>query len=252
MTDIITYNIHANHVHPTTEMGKNVYIGPGCSIGGDGFWFPRNRKTGETEEKESFGKVIIEDNVVLQAGVCIDRGMEEDGVTIIGEGTKIDNLVHIAHDCHIGKHNRITAGTIFGGCVTMGDKNFIGLNATIHPNVVIGDKNKIGMGSVIIPNKKKSNPNDKDIESYEVWAGNPAKFLRVDDFWEMPTELKHEIEWKRHKENNARPKTKPFTTSIESDFLDQLLKYVNEMEPITWKIEPGFDRKYVLRLVLKK
>lgn len=160
-----TTKIHSSsYIHPSTVIGKNVKIGPNCSVGHDGFVFDRDDDN-ILIKKEPKGRVIIEDNVEIQAGVCISRGA---GDTIIGENTKMDNLVHIAHDCKIGKNNSFAAGVILCGFVTIGNNNFFGINSSVKNRVVIGNNNLIGMGSVVL----------KDIPSDEIWAGVPAKKLR--------------------------------------------------------------------------
>ena len=145
-----------------------------CSIGYDGFSFKRNEKNIPIKE-EHYGKVIIKDNVEIQANVCIVRGI---GDTVIGENTKIDNLVHIAHDCKIGKNNLMASGTILSGWVTVGDNNFFGVNSSIKNRVAIGDGNLIGMGTVVI----------KDIADFGIWAGVPAKKLRANQMFKESKE----------------------------------------------------------------
>ena len=113
-----------------------------------------------------YGGVIIGENVDIGKHVAIDRGYLGD--TVIGDGTKVDNLVHIAHNVVIGKDTMIVAGTIIGGSVSIGNRCFIGIGAMIKNGVSIGDDATIGMGSVVL----------KDVPPGETWCGNPAKKLR--------------------------------------------------------------------------
>jgi len=83
------------------KLGKNVKIKEGTIIGTDGFGYERNEKN-ELEKFPHYGKVIIQDDVDIGANCTIDRGNMHD--TVIGQGTKLDNGVHVAHNVKIGKH----------------------------------------------------------------------------------------------------------------------------------------------------
>jgi len=157
----------STYIHPCVKIGKNVKIGPNCSIGYDGFAFLRDENNIPQGTKHE-GGVIIEDNVEIQANVAIARGVSKKDNTIIGKNVKMDNQIHIAHNCEVGEGTLIAAGTTFGGTTKVGKNNFLGLNCIIKSNCTIGDFNLIGMGSVIT----------KDIPNNEIWAGNPAKKLR--------------------------------------------------------------------------
>ena len=161
-----------NFIHHNVKIGENVRIGPNCSIGYDGFAFTRDDNN-IPQFIEHNGGVIIEDGVEIQANVAIAKGIKQDDNTVIGKYTKLDNLVHIAHNCKIGEGNLMAAGAAFGGLVTVGNNNFFGINCTIKNDITIGNYNLIGMGSVVIAN----------IGNYEVWAGNPAKKLKDNDWF---------------------------------------------------------------------
>lgn len=155
-------------------LGKYVIIGANGSIGFGGHSYERN-EYGEMEKFSHVGGVIIEDYVEIHSNVCIDRGVLDD--TIIGEGTKLDNHVHIAHNCIIGKHCNITAGVIVGGSVKVGDYTFIGLNATIKDGITIGNHVNIGMGAVVI----------NDVPDGVTVVSNPARELKRKETYH-PTE----------------------------------------------------------------
>ena len=91
------------------EIGNNVNIKNGTVIGTDGWGYERNEKD-ELEKFPHYGKVIIGNNVDVSANCTIDRGNMHD--TIIGDGTKIDSGVHIAHNVKIGKNSRIGAHSV--------------------------------------------------------------------------------------------------------------------------------------------
>jgi 2-polyprenyl-3-methyl-5-hydroxy-6-metoxy-1,4-benzoquinol methylase/acetyltransferase-like isoleucine patch superfamily enzyme len=158
-----TAEIHpSSYVHPSTVIAENVKIGPNCTIGYEGFNYPRD-DDGIPQHQEHKGIVVIESNVEILAG----------SITLIEKDTKIDNLVHIAHDCHIGQGNHIVAGTVLGGGVTIGKNNFLGINSMIKPLMTIGDNNLIGMGAVVL----------NDIGDNEIWAGVPARKIKDNKFF---------------------------------------------------------------------
>jgi UDP-3-O-[3-hydroxymyristoyl] glucosamine N-acyltransferase len=143
-------------------IGENVYIKNGARIGQTGFGFVKN-DIGEWEKFPQMGKVIIQDNVEIGANTCIDRGALS--TTVIGYGTKIDNLGEIAHNVQIGKNCIITGNVCIGGSCIIGDDVWIGPSVTINNGLKIGSKSFISIGSVIIKNL----PPSSDV------IGNPAE-----------------------------------------------------------------------------
>lgn len=134
--------------HPTHFIHWSVKIGSGTVIGNDGFGYARDPKDGSLVKLPHRGNVEIHQGVEIGSNVCIDRAVV--GSTIIGEGTKIDNLVHIAHGVKIGKHCLIVAGAVIGGSTVIGDRCFIGINASIRNKVTIGNDVTIGMGAIVL------------------------------------------------------------------------------------------------------
>jgi UDP-3-O-[3-hydroxymyristoyl] glucosamine N-acyltransferase len=118
-----------------TLIGDRVVVHPGARIGQDGFGHladrAGNRKIPHTR------RVIIQDDAEIGANTAIDRGSIRD--TVVGEGTKIDNLVQIAHNVVIGRHCLIGAQSGIGGNVTVGDFVMIGGQAGITENIAVGD-----------------------------------------------------------------------------------------------------------------
>ena len=138
--------IHPNvTLYAKTIVGKNVTIHSGAVIGSDGFGYVKEK--GEIFKFPQLGKVIIEDEVEIGANTTIDRGSLSD--TVIGAGTKIDNLCQIAHNVKIGKNVLIAALTGISGStvikdnVTMGGQVGIADNLTIHEDVRIAAKSGI-------------------------------------------------------------------------------------------------------------
>jgi len=105
---------------------------------------------------------VLGDDVHIGAYTCIDGGNMGD--TVIGDGTRIDNLVHIGHNAKIGKRCTIVAGAVIGGWVEIGDDTFVGMGALIRNRVKVGSGCTIGMGSVVV----------KDVPDGVTVKGNPA------------------------------------------------------------------------------
>jgi UDP-3-O-[3-hydroxymyristoyl] glucosamine N-acyltransferase len=132
--------LHASvAIYDNIRIGARAILHSGCVVGADGFGFTLS---GDRYEKfPQVGTVEIGDDVEIGANACVDRGAL--GATRIGDGTKIDNLVHIAHNCVIGKHVVIAAQTGFSGSVTVGDY------AVIGGQVGIGEKARIDAKAVV-------------------------------------------------------------------------------------------------------
>jgi UDP-3-O-[3-hydroxymyristoyl] glucosamine N-acyltransferase len=128
-------NIGAGSVLQFTLIGNNVLVHPGCKFGQDGFGFvfgrDRHIKVPQT------GRVLIQNDVEIGAGTAIDRGSLRD--TVIGEGTKIDNLVQIGHNVTIGRHCVIAAKCGLAGSLTIGDNVALGAMVGLNNHITIGD-----------------------------------------------------------------------------------------------------------------
>lgn len=148
-----------NNIHSQVLIGRESVIGNHCeieshtTIGSDGFGYGSS-KTGGHYKKVHFGNVIIKDNVQIGASVTIDRGTF--GSTIIGEGTKMDNLCHIAHNVKIGKHCLITAGFTCAGSSTIGDHCVFGGQTGVTGHINICNNVQIMGRSVISGNVTQS------------------------------------------------------------------------------------------------
>ena len=118
-----------------SHIGDRVVVGPGTTIGHDGFGFVQS--SGSFEKVPQLGRVIIQNNVEIGANTCIDRGSLND--TIIGEGTKIDNLVQVAHNVRIGRHCVIAGQAGIAGSATIGDYVMLGGACSIAEHTIIGD-----------------------------------------------------------------------------------------------------------------
>ncbi len=138
-------------IYPGTTLGDRVIVHAGAVLGSDGFGYVRDPKSGRHEKFPQAGRLVIEDDVEIGANTTIDRGALEE--TRIGRGTKIDNLVHIGHNCSIGQNVVIAAQTglsgsiVIGNDVMLGGQVGIGERARIEEGVMLG-----GQGGVL-PNK---------------------------------------------------------------------------------------------------
>ncbi|GIW82435.1 MAG: UDP-3-O-acylglucosamine N-acyltransferase [Gemmatales bacterium] len=133
--------IHANAVlYEGTVLGHRVIIHSGAVIGADGFGY--RQQAGRHVKVPQLGYVEIGDDVEIGACTTIDRGTF--GATRIGTGTKIDNLVQVAHNCHIGKHNLLVSQMGIAGSSTTGDYVVIAGQVGIVDHVHIGDRVMIG------------------------------------------------------------------------------------------------------------
>jgi UDP-3-O-[3-hydroxymyristoyl] glucosamine N-acyltransferase len=145
-------------------LGDNVIIHPGVRIGQDGFGFAMG--AGGHLKVPQIGRVIIQDHVEVGANTTIDRGSNRD--TVIGEGTKIDNLVQIGHNVVIGRHCVIVGLAGIAGSATLGDYVVIAGQAGIVGHIHVGSGAQVGGGSGVNFNVK---PGEKII-------GYPATDVR--------------------------------------------------------------------------
>lgn len=145
-------------------LGNRVIIHPGARIGQDGFGYALGR--GRHVKVPQVGRVVIQDDVEIGANTTVDRGGTRD--TVIGEGTKVDNLVQIAHNVVIGRHCIIVSQVGISGSTTLED--YVVLAGQVG---VVGHV-RIGAGSQIAGD---SNVNS-DVPPGSRWGGTPAKPVR--------------------------------------------------------------------------
>ena len=145
-------------------IGDDVNILAGAVIGEQGFGVARDA-SGPVDVPH-LGRVIIQDRVTIGANSCVDRGVFDD--TTIGEGAKIDNLCHVAHNCTIGRGVLIAAFGGISGSTQLGD------GVTLGGRVGIADHRKIGAGATLAGGAAVF----QDVPPGEVWSGYPAKPLR--------------------------------------------------------------------------
>lgn len=153
-------------LYDDVEIGRRVILHSGCVIGADGFGFVM---VGDHYEKfPQVGRVVIEDDVEIGANSCVDRAAL--GVTWIGRGTKLDNLVHVAHNCRIGRHVVVAAQTGFSGGVVVEDYAVIGGQVGIGDKARIETRAVLGSGCGVL--------SSKIIRRGQVVWGTPARPLK--------------------------------------------------------------------------
>lgn len=151
-------------IHSGTRIGKNSRIRSSSSIGGDGFGFER-LEDGTPLRFPHLGGVIIGENVEVGSCTAVACGTLSD--TVIEDYVKIDNLVHIAHNCLIKKGAFIIACAEISGGVVIGENAWVAPNSCTHQKIIVGDDAVIGLGAVVT----------KSVAAGVTVAGNPARPL---------------------------------------------------------------------------
>lgn len=153
-------------IYPGCVLGERVIVHAGAVLGSDGFGFVRDPDSGEYIAFPQKGRLVIEDAVEIGANSTIDRGAL--GETRIGQGTKIDNLVHIAHNVTIGRNVVIAAQSGVSGSSAIGDGAVIAGQVGIADHVTIGEGVILGAQCGVPSNKKIEGPG-------ELFWGTPAR-----------------------------------------------------------------------------
>jgi UDP-3-O-[3-hydroxymyristoyl] glucosamine N-acyltransferase len=143
------------------RLGDRVIIHSGCDIGEDGFGYVQEAE--RHIKIPQIGRVVIHDDVEIGTGTKIDRGGMRD--TVIGEGTKIDNLCQIGHNCVVGRHCIIVAQSGLSGSVTLEDFVVLGPRTGIIPHITVGKGAITASRSTVYEN----------IPAGAFWGGFPAK-----------------------------------------------------------------------------
>ncbi|MBA4804387.1 MAG: UDP-3-O-(3-hydroxymyristoyl)glucosamine N-acyltransferase [Brevundimonas sp.] len=168
-------------IGPGVQIGRDCRIGPNvsiaCALVGDRVKLYAGARIGEPGfgaagsaggpiDIPQLGRVILQDGVTVGANSCIDRGAYDD--TVIGENTKIDNLVMIGHNCVIGRNCLLAGHTGIAGSVKVGDGAVFGGKAGVGDHIAIGAGARVAAGAGVL----------SDIPPGETWSGYPARPLR--------------------------------------------------------------------------
>ena len=182
-----------------TSMGCRVEIGPGSVVGSDGFGYVWSGT--ENVKIPQLGKVKIEDNVEIGACVCIDRAVS--GTTVIKKGTKIDNLVQIAHNVCLGEDNLIAGQTGIAGSSKTGDRVTTAGQVGVVDHVSLGDEITVGGKGMV----------SKDLQEKGFYSGIPAQkhrqelkerasLRRLPELKERIKELEQEVQELKEKKSD--------------------------------------------------
>lgn len=176
-------------VYDNCKIGNNVTIHSGTVIGSDAFYFNTKKNRDNWYKKmQSCGRVIIEDDVEMGANCTIDRGVSAD--TKIGQGCKLDNQVHIAHEVVLGKNCLIAAQVAIAGATTLGD------GVTLWGQVGLSKTLKLGNNVTVLAQSGVG----EDIEENKIYFGSPAMpalqrqkqliwIKRIPEIWEKVKNL---------------------------------------------------------------
>jgi UDP-3-O-[3-hydroxymyristoyl] glucosamine N-acyltransferase len=147
-------------------VGDMCVIQTGVAIGSEGFAYERHPDGIKLERFPHLAGVVIGDSVEISSNCSIAKGSLTD--TFIGSGTKLDALVHVAHNVRLGTNYQLAAGTIIGGSTVVGDSCWTGLNSTLKNTIKVGNNVLVGAGTCVI----------SDVPDGEIVAGVPAKSIK--------------------------------------------------------------------------
>jgi UDP-3-O-[3-hydroxymyristoyl] glucosamine N-acyltransferase len=148
-------------IYPGTVIGARVVIKAGAVIGSPGFGFMEG---GEVPDRRlHIGRCIIGDDVEIGANATVDRGSLDD--TVLGDGTKLDNMVHVGHNVRLGRRCLVAAQCGFAGSVHVGDGVLIGGHVAVNGHRTVGAGARIAGASVVYG----------DVPAGETWGGHPAR-----------------------------------------------------------------------------
>ena len=161
--------LHANAVvRDRCTLGRGVTLHPGAVIGSEGFGYRPAADGRSLVRIPHLGNVVLEDGVEIGANTCVDRA--KFGSTVVGAGTKIDNLCQIAHNCHIGRMTVIAGLTGLAGSVRVGDGVQIGGGCGIADHRSIGHGARLAAKSGVM----------EDVPDGATWGGFPAQDIRAE------------------------------------------------------------------------
>jgi len=171
------------------EVGDRAIIHSGAVIGSDGYGFSTDKKTGRQRKIPQLGNVVVQPDVEIGAGVTIDRATT--GSTVIGAGTKIDNLVQLGHNVQVGRDCLIVSQVGISGSTTLGDRVILAGQAGLAGHIHVGE------GAIVLAQSGVMS----DVEKGQVLFGSPGRprreafrlmalYGRLPEFFEAIKELK--------------------------------------------------------------
>lgn len=186
-----------SHLYPNVSIyynvriGKNAIIHSGVVIGSDGFGIANDK--GQWIKVPQLGSVVIGDNVEIGSNTTIDRGAIED--TIIENGVKLDNLIQVAHNVHIGEHTAIAGCVGIAGSTSIGRHCAIGGGAGILGHLTITDHVHITATSLVTKSISKPGvySSGTPLQENAQWHKNFARFKQLDSMARRLTELQNKL-----------------------------------------------------------
>ncbi|HWF67079.1 MAG TPA: UDP-3-O-(3-hydroxymyristoyl)glucosamine N-acyltransferase, partial [Acidobacteriaceae bacterium] len=160
-------------IYPGVTIGDHVIVHAGAVLGGDGFGYVRDAETGAYTHFPQQGTLVVENDVEIGANTTIDRGALKE--TRIRRGTKIDNLVHVGHNCDIGEDVILVALTGISGSSTVGKGAVLAGQVGIGDHVHVGDGVILGGQSGVFNGKTITN---EGLRPGTVMFGTPARPLK--------------------------------------------------------------------------
>ncbi len=174
------------------RLGKRVRVHSGTVLGSDGFGYATDEQ-GRHFKRPQVGNVVIGDDVEIGANVCVDRATF--GSTVIGEGTKIDNLVQIAHNVEIGEHSILVAQTGVAGSSRLGRNVVLAGKAAVTDHVVLGDRVMVGaMSGVNKDQKTGAVISGIPAIPHKLWLKASTAFLRLPGLLKEVRDLRKKVE----------------------------------------------------------
>lgn len=172
-------------------LGARVVIHSGAVIGSEGFGWAF--EAGRLQKIPQVGNVVLGDDVEIGANTCVDRA--QTGSTSIGNGSKIDNLCQIGHNCQIGEHTALAAQCGLAGTTIIGDYTQVGGQAGFKGHITIGSRAKIGAGSAVwgdVPDDgfvsgRPARPHKEELRREVMVRKLPKLFSRVDALEHKPS-----------------------------------------------------------------
>lgn len=178
-------------VYYQCQIGQRCVLHSGCVIGSDGFGFAPS-KTGWIKI-EQLGAVVLGDDVEIGANACIDRGAIVN--TMIESGVKIDNLVHIAHNCHIGKNTAIAAQSGIAGSTSIGENCTMGGQVGIAGHLTITDNVHFSGMSLVSGDIQQSGSysSGSRLQPSQLWRKNAVRATQLDDLFKQVKQLQKRL-----------------------------------------------------------
>ncbi|MCP4296403.1 MAG: UDP-3-O-(3-hydroxymyristoyl)glucosamine N-acyltransferase [Proteobacteria bacterium] len=177
-------------IHHETRIGDRVLISSNSVLGSEGFGFERD---GDRHFKiPQVGNVIIEDDVEIGALCAIDRGSIKS--TIIGKGTKLDNLIHVAHNCQVGENNLILSQAGLSGTVKTGHNVYFAGKSGCADHIQIADRVQIGGAAIVTGSIEKEGMYfGYPARPYQEWKKANALFYKSDEMRRKNLDLEKRV-----------------------------------------------------------